>query len=429
MDPRPGRWLLRSLGAGLLATALLSADARAETVRLRDGKALEVERVVFDGARVEVTMRRDGGTARVVLKLAQLEPSDVLPLWDRTHSPYDARDVLASADVALRLGAHAEAANRYEVAFRLDAALKPRRDAGLARIRAIEARAAVEDVESRVRAAHDLHGAVALARALLEGPGAADLPAAQRRRIEALAALAERVALRAAAREAEAHAPAKSSAATPVAEPVPPAPQPAPAPAAGPVSTAEAVVAAIRDAVGALALRADTAREAAADVTISARRAIRHLEDAAGAWLLARRLVREAPDAAIPHLGEVADDLRLALAQTYLDLADLYRQERLFPQARARVRAVLILDPGNEHAWEQRRLIEDDLRAPPTTEGGWRPAVETYVWSPSPFVGWHGLHGCGPCPTPYAVPYRGHGGAWFGFRGGRRVHRTIGRRR
>ena len=375
----------------LLSVVVLFACARtaaAETVRRKDGKVLEVAGVTFQGDRVEVVVEQGEHAARIVLRLDQLDPDDVLPLWDRTHSPEDAAAVIASADLALRLGQHGEAANRYEVAFRLDPSLRARRDAGLARIRAVEAAAALRDVEARVRAGADLRGSAALARALLED---AALSPAQRRRVATLARLAEKLADR---EDARAAAPA------PAPEPPTPAEPKADAPAATPAPPSpDAALAAIRHRLGAFAHRADLAREAAAAVTITNRQAIRHLQTAADAYLLARRLVREAPATLAAALAEVGEDLRLALATTYLDLADLFRQEGRFEEARARVRAVLILDPGNEHAWELRRMIEDDLRNPPEPlDVPVRPTVEWFVWSPSPYyVGVPHFGYRGPC--------------------------------
>ncbi len=398
----------------LLAVVVLfgcASAAQAETVRRKDGKVLDVAGVTFQGERVQVVVEQDGRPVRVVLRLDQLDPADVLPLWDRTHSHEDAAAVLASADLAMRLGLHAEAAGRYEVAFRLDPTLRAKRDAGLARIRAIEADAALRDVEVRERAGRDLRGAAAIARALLAD---AALPDATRRRMETLARLAVKLAERADARAAQQQADAADAAA--------PTPAPTPeaaAPPAPPPPQAGGALAAIRQRLGAFVHRADLAREAAAAVTITNRQAIRHLETAADAYLLARRLVREAPAALTLDLAQIGDDLRLALVTTYLDLADLYRIEARYDEARARVRAALILDPGNEHAWDQRRLIEDDLRNPPLPlEEPLRPAVEFFYWSPSPHYGvpsfgyrpgWHRYR-------PRPVPYRG-------------TRRYVGRRR
>lgn len=414
----------RLLVALLLACALAPAAA-AETVRLADGKALEVESVAFRDDHIEVAMQRDGGTARIVLRFEKLDAADILPLWDRLHDHEDAAAILASADLALRLGLHGEAANRFEVASRLNPDLMPQRDAGLARIRALEADAAVADVEHRVREGQDLRGAVTLARALLEDSPTDALPEKQRRRIEALAALAEKLAAREAAREAKAAGPVPE----PTSDPAPPAPQDA-----APVEpAADGALAAIRHRIGAFVVRADLARESAASVTITNRQSIRHLETAADAYLLARRMVREAPAHLAEALALIGDDLRLALVTTYLDLADLYRQEGRFDEARARVRAALILDPGNEHAWEQRRLIEDDLRSPPLPLEAERVPMVGFTY-------WRGVPGY-PCRRcwgyPRPVPYGGV--SYFGSRvhfgfgagpvrvGGTR--RLVGRRR
>lgn len=417
----------------------LAAPARAETVRLKDGKALDVEAVEFLDDRIQVTLLRDGGTARVLLRFEQLDPHDILPLWDRTHRPEDASAVLASAEVALRIGDLPQAANRFEVAARLDAAFIPQRDAGFARIRRVEADAAVRDLEGRVRDGRDLRGALTLAQTLLDGPQAERLPAKQRRRIEALAILAGKLVAREVERSQEEESALDGS--TPPAPPSEPSPD-APAPAAddgAALPPGGAALAAIRHRIGAFAHRADLAREAAAAVTITNRQSIRHLETAADAYLLARRLVRDAPADLQGALGGVADDLRQALAITYLDLADLYRQEGRFEEARARVRAALILDPGNEQAWEQRRLIEDDIRNPPLPlEAERRPAVEFYYWSPSPYhVAPYWGH---PRTVPHAhyrraVPYRGglYVGTRFGFGRGHHHHggarRAVGSRR
>jgi len=408
--PMDARLLL--LAVGLLLGVAAAPAAQAETVRLRSGKRLEAASVVFRDGKIEATLVRDGGIARVLLRFDQLAEDDLLPLWDRTHAADDAALALAGAEFALGLGRRAEAVRRYEAAARLDTSFAAKRDAGLGRVRRLEAEDAMRDLEDRVRRGADPRGAVVLSEALLEGPHAAALDPKQTRRIRILGSLALRLAQREVVRATKADsvgASASASAGTPAAAVAPPA-----APAQEPVVPAmgDAALAVIRDRVGAFAVRAADAREAAADPKVGPRRALELLRGAADAYQLARRLVREAPGALAAELGELGDDLRLALVATYLDLADLHRQEGQFEQARAHVRAALILDPGNEEAWSQRRLIEDDLAREPTPyDDAYRPAVEFYYASPSPFYGYYGW----PRRTLYSHHYGHHYGGLHGY--------------
>ncbi|MDA1196171.1 MAG: hypothetical protein O2894_13455, partial [Planctomycetota bacterium] len=199
---------------------------------------------------------------------------------------------------------------------------------------------------------------------------------------------------------------------------VPPA---APEPTGDP--TTDAVLAAVAARVSGFVTRADAAREAAADPRLSAARAIRRLEEASDELLLAQRLLREAPEPLRVPLAFVADDVRSLLLSTWVELADLLRLEGWYDDARARVRAALLLDPGNEAAREQRRFIEQDaLRPLDSLEQG----VSFARWSPSPL--WGISPRCGPYPALYGTPHYattyGHGyrtyrgGVWFGVWGG-----------
>ncbi len=433
----------RTMAAAALVLALLAAlppSAEAETVRLRSGKTLEAASVVFLPGKIEATLSREGGTARILLRLDQLAADDLLPLWDRTHDPKDAAAMLAGADFALALSQRAEAARRFERAAQLDASLASRREDGLRRLRALETADALRDLERRIRRGSDARGAVILAEALLEEPQVATLRPAQARRARVLGELARRLVARDDARTAAALAPAAPPFSVPVFPAALPDPKPDPQPVAKPAVPAAAAGAplkAIQERVAGFAKRASDAREAAADPSVRPRRALELLRRAGDAYLLARRLVREAPAAYGEALGELGEDLRLALVTTYLDLADLYRQEARYEAARAHVRAALILDPGNAEAWSQRRLIEDDLeRATTPVNEGYRPAFETFYTSPSPFYGYGYGYGYSSRALRYGG-YRSYGGLVVGFRSGRlrigHQHgggtRVVGRRR
>ena len=185
--------------------------------------------------------------------------------------------------------------------------------------------------------------------------------------------------------------------------------------------------------------KAQHAREVAADPAVSVEDAMRHLEIAARELLDARRAahkirVEDLDEESATELEDLGLELRELLIGSYLELADLYRQRQLFEEARARVRAVLILDPGNEQAWSQRHLIEDDLReALQPIEDPYRYTIRSaafFGWySPSPYYGY--------CLAPRAVSYarggtflgyRGLGSRGFGYRGGG-VHRAVPYRR
>ncbi len=368
--------LILCAGAALLGPA--PAPAHAEAVRLKSGKLLDVDAVKVLEDRINVTMHRDGGTARVDLRFALLDPRGLLELFDRHTDRKDAAQRLRSARVALGSDLRGEAAKRFREAAVLDAALAPERDAGLATLRMREATEGLGELEQRLRQGDDPHTAMALSAALLEGPQAAGLTTAQQVRARSLGALARRLFKRDQARAAK--------------QLLADAPQPAAKPAAGAAPKAAAkggAVAELFARVRGHEAKATTARDAAADPKISPRTALRHLEAAATALQHARRLVREAPASLVAEMTPHAERLRGLLVATYLDLADLYRGAGRFSEARARVRAALILDPGNEQAWAQRKLIESDLRRDPVFDDGalGGPAVQTYYYSPSPYYG------------------------------------------
>ena len=324
---------------------------------------------------------------------------------------------------------------RYVRAAGVDKSLAKARDDGLAKIRRTEATEGVRDLEMRVRSGKDARGASLLAAAILDSVYAAELTDAERRRVAALGDLARKLVKRETERQLMAEAKAKAAALkatlpkTPVEMPVAPGmPDDLP--------EIDDELAPIRAKLA----KAEHAREVAADPEVPLAKATRHLEIAARELLDGRRLARKIRPQDLDELGaqELEDlglDLRALLVSTYLELADLYRQQQLFDEARARVRAVLILDPGNEDAWAQRRLIEDDLRAfyEPTLEpvDPYRYTIRSVFshgwWSPSPWYGW-----CNPCARP--VPYI-RTGVRFGYghrpayRGGGGVRRATGVRR
>jgi len=421
----------------LVATAiwLLGATpARAETVQLRSGRTLKVESVRLGERVLNVTIRKDGRTARVDLRFELLDPRGLLRLFDRSTDALDGRSRLRSARLALEFGERGEAALRFQEAARLDPRLASERDAGLGMLRSLEAADALVDLETRLRAGSDPRGSLGLASALLEGPHSEALSAGQKMRIQALGDLAGRLLQREVLRRLQGEA--KQAAA---AQPGQPPASPAPAPPPGPAPQSSPVVDAAEEPierVRGLARKAMHAREAAADPKITTRRAIRHLEVAAKALLDGRRLMRTLDMYASDESAQLSDDVRLVLVATYLDLADLYRQEGRFDAARARIRAVLILDPGNEEAWEQRQLIEDDLHREPVPLqdpyarliGGYGlrvvyPTLFHGYYSPSPY------YGLGRYPR--AIHY-GRGGIFFGsthFGSGHSQTRHAGGRR
>lgn len=390
---------------------LMAAAASAETVRLRSGKTLEVDGVRILEGRIQISLHRDGGVARVDLPFDRLDASGLLDLIDRHTDARDPVQRLRSARLAFDRGLLGHAARRYREAARLDPSLAPARDAGLGRIRRVEASAGLRELETQLRTGADPHGALALASALLAGPHAAVLTPAQRARAASLGGLARRLFKRDQRRAARAL----------LAQPkLPQTPPPDPVPAGG-------AAAALLARADALTREADIAREAAADPKLSPSRALRQLETAAAALRAARRLLREAPAVLQESFAEACERLRLALTAAYLEQADLFRQLGRFVEARARVRTALILDPGNEHAWTQRRLIEDDLRRDPVFDhSGY--GFEAFSYSPSPFYRF--------VPTSRSsfglYRYRAHGGFRLHFGSSPRgtpTTRVVGRRR
>jgi tetratricopeptide (TPR) repeat protein len=351
----------------------------------------------------------------VDLPFERLDPRGLLEIHDR-HGAQDALSRLRTARLALELDLRVEAALRFVQAAELDAALAGERDAGLAAIRAREAADAMLAVEERLRAGGDPRTVLTLTTALLEGPRREGLSAAQVRRVEVLAGLARRLVQR--AQQQQAAAAAQPPAVAPVNLAVPPG-----------------LPADVAEGVAAEEARAREARDAAADPKVGARRALRHLEEAARALLAAKRTLHGVPAALADAAAPALERLRDLLVATYLDQADILRQVGRFDDARARVRAALILDPGNEDGLAQRKLIEDDLRRGPYDE--YRPGVEIYDlrWHPGfgyvrtlPYGrgGYYGSH------RPHRHVH-GHGGFALGRRfGSGHVHvvrRGLGRRR
>ncbi len=381
----------RTLLTALLVLLSVGPAVASETIRLRGGDKLEVDAVEVLEDRIRITLLRDGGTARMDLPFARLQGRGLLALIDRHTSPEDATWRLRSARLALERGLRAEAARRFRRAAKLDPALAEERDAGLARIAALEATDGLDALERALRRGDDPHAAMALAGALLDGPQAASLTPAQRLRAETLARLARALFKREQQRAARALIEAK--------KPAPPAPVEPP-----PVD--EDLASRLR----ALETKADVAREAASQPKLSSTRALRHLRKAADLLRDARRVLRSAPPAARTALVETSERLRLTLAATYLELADLLRVLGRFNEARAHVRAALILDPGNERAWTQRELIERDARRDPAFESSGL-GFESFTYSPSPFFGFRRY------PRPYVRGYRPLGShSVFGIR-------------
>lgn len=339
--------LLLAAIAGCVLALCRARPALAETLRLRSGRALRVDEVRVRERALSLTLRTDGGVVRMDLPFERFDPRSLLAALDRHLPAGDAAARLRTARLALELDLRGEAALRFHQAAALDPALASERDAGLAVIRALEAADALVDLETRLRGGADPRGVLALASALLEGPHRASLTPVQVLRVRVLAGLARGLVQR----QGEPQVAADETA------------TPAPAP---PVTAALPADLAAR--LRGEETKARTAREAAADPTTGARRAARHLETAARALLQGRRLLRGASAEVQASAEDVARTLHELLVATYLDLADLYRLEGRFAEARARVRAALILDPGNEQAWEQRRLIEEDLRVDPFVE-------------------------------------------------------------
>ncbi|MDA1195167.1 MAG: hypothetical protein O2894_08270, partial [Planctomycetota bacterium] len=144
-------------------------------VRLADGTVLTAEHARVLERTVEMTVLRAEGRARLVFRIEQFEPAEVLALHDRTHEAGNPEHLFAGADLALRLGEVDEATVRYVRAGALDSKQRARRDEGLARIHAGIAREALSDLEHRVRVGSDPRGAAGLAAALLDGPHAEGL--------------------------------------------------------------------------------------------------------------------------------------------------------------------------------------------------------------------------------------------------------------
>ncbi len=398
----------------VLLTAVLlpwaASAAGAETVRLRSGKSLDVDAVHVLEDRIRITIFKGGGTAKVDLRFALLDASDLLRLLDRHTDAQDGALRLRSAQVALERGLRHEAAQRFREAARLDAALEQARDAGLARIAALEAAAGLAELEAQLRGGADPHGAMALAAALQGGPVGPFLSPRQRLRVETLAALARRLFKRDQRRAA------RALLALPAADSLP-------AVAAPGAAGDDPLAARLR----ALEAKAVAAREAAADPLLADERVLRHLDVAATALLDARRALRDAPAEQLGNLLPVGARLSRLLVATYLDQADLFRLRGQWGAARARVRAVLILDPGNEDAWSQRTLIERDLLRETTPVAGSGRGFESYYYSPSPFLRTYGFR-----PVPLGLGHhqaRGGFHVHYGRASHGRTQRAVGRRR
>ena len=404
--------------------ALGSPPAHAESLRLRSGRSVEVASVRVEADRLDATVVRDGVASRVAFPFSSLDPTEVLRFLD-ADAPGDGRARLRSARFALAQGQREGAAMRFLQAAALDPTLAPQRDAGLAQIRRAEAVDGVDDLEGRVRRGVDPRGAALLAAAILDSVHAAELTVAERRRVEVLGALARKLLQR----ETERRLLAEAKLAATEKAPAPPAAPVAPAVPEGAASDDEDPV--VADALAPLRAKqakAAHARERAADPALGVEEAARHLEVAARELLDARRVGRalhpaDLDEEQVHELESRGIELRTLLLGTYLELADLYRQMTYFEEARARVRAVLILDPGNEEAWAQRRLIEDDIRVfldPPVEALPLQGGVSFGWYRASPFFG-----GYGPCLRAVPLAY---GGVRFGYRAVRPVRAPAVRR-
>lgn len=423
--------LLSAVLALVAALVAAAAGARAEPVRLADGRTLQATAVHLRDGRVELTLHVDGGSARVDLPYARVDPDALLALWDAHTDRADAAQVLAGARLALRLDRRAEAVRRFRAVAALDPHLAAEAEAGLTTVRTRDAAQGLLDLETRLRAGSDPLAAAALAAALLEGPQGAGLTEVQRLRVRTLGRLARHLAARAAQPAVVAQAAAAPAAHAPV------------PPAAAPADD-------LQEHLTALETQARAAREAAADPDVAPSRARRHLEVAARALLAARRLLRQAPAARQAALAATAERLLDTLVSTWVELADLARQQQDFEAARGCVRAALLLDPGDEAALQQRRFVEEDLRRatePGGDEGG--PGFESWIWSPSPWYVPYSPYVAYPSCRPYAgrAPFGGAGrllgrstgvrlsgaggawGIWFGTPSRAAPRRVIGRRR
>jgi hypothetical protein len=369
--------LLPRLLAALLAVALGAGAARAETVVMRNGDVLEASevRLAPKGNGIVVTIKVEGGTASYTFAFARVDPASLLALLDARTPADDAAGQARLARIALEVGRRDEAALRIARAVALDLAFAPERDEIFTRIQELEVLDAVQSVERRLRAG-DPKGALVLAETLLDGGLGVGATDEHVLRVNALAELARRIL---------------QAKASPTPAPAPPAPPGSPVPAPpGPL-----------DEAAALEERALAARDAAADPAIPMADAIRHLEVAAKALLDARRLLAKIlppPTEEVAARKAAARDLLVA---TWLDLADLLRQAGDFGAALDRVRAALILDPGDERAWEIRRWIEEDLRLVPPLDTYFTPLAPAYPYA---------LGGPWPSAVGYGRVYRTHSG-------------------
>ena len=379
----------------LLALALKATPAHAERIVLRNGYALDASDVSLTTDGVRATLRRGGGTVRVTYAYGRIEPLSLMRLLERHADPEDAAARLRMARAALEAGLYEEAVDLHEQAAELDPALGVLRDKALATVRARRVAEAMADIERLLREGEDPRDAATLAGALLVGPLGGSLRPVERQRVRTLARLAQRMVERQAAA-------ANAGAAQPA------GPLPA-QPSAGPPAPV--------DRLAALEAKARAARERAADPSLDDARALRHLEQAAVALLDARRLLQSLPTQIVTSLGDRPEALFELLLATWLDIADIYRLARWFDEAHTRIRAVLILDPGNPGALELRRLVQADLVGPALPGAGYLPGtVWVRRWVCRPVFP--------PCGPPIAVRLVPHRVLGFGYRGHARYVRA-----
>ncbi len=431
---------MRTAAALFAATALLVATAlpaRAERIHLKGGRVLDVDELEIKAKAVNVTIRKDGGTARVDLPFERLEPKALLALIDRHTDPQSGSARMMSARLALRLGMRAEATERFEQAAALDPALAEEGKAALAALAKREAADALSGLEKLLRAGGDPRAVITRAAALLEGLGASRFEAGELLRISTIARLAQ---MRFEQQVTDPAAGLVPEPGGPLPEPKPDAPQqPQPDPDAKPAplsETAQRVLAELD--------KARHARDRAADPALSLERAVRYLETAARVLLDGRRALQQDPKAFGAETDDVYATLHALLVATYLDLADLYRQQGRYDDARAMLRSALILDPGNEEAREQRQLIEEGIRqeAREFEEPRGVAFYRITPWGIGPFFrphyplgygfGHHYGHPCGGYGGGVHIGIRiggGHAHVHAGHHHGGHVTRHVGRRR
>ncbi len=344
--PRPLLRLTAAIGAAVFAVLLASTPASAESIVLKSGTKLKAAKVELDGDAVRATLRRDGGTAILTLPFARLDPQSLVALMGRHLPENDGASQLRIGRMALNAALYDEAVERFERAAVLDASLAKESEQGIDRVRALQVDNAIATLETMLRErrpAEMLHDA----DLLLAGPLATLFSPAQTFRVQALSKLATGML---------------KNAGVPVgapkqAQPIPMLGVPAPAPL-------DLATAAVLEKVSAYETKALHAREGAADPDISSSKARRFLNAAAKSLQQARKLLIKIEAPIPPAVLERAERVRELLVMTYLDVAELYRESGSYTQARARLRAVNILDPDNERGTEIAQAIDEDLRVP-----------------------------------------------------------------